>query len=66
MVLAVFVEPVPFAIVIVDAAENPAVAVEIGELRGFQLRIEFRATGVVQEFFVAPQAASGGGFRVAQ
>ncbi len=33
--LVVFVEPVPFSIVLVDAAEDPAVAVEICELRGF-------------------------------
>ena len=33
--LAVFVEPVAFAVVIEDGAENPAVAVEVGELRGF-------------------------------
>ncbi len=63
---AVFVEPVPFAVVIVDAAENPAVAMEIGELRGLELRIEFGAAGVIEEFFVAPQAASGSRFRIAQ
>jgi hypothetical protein len=33
--LAVLVEPIPFSVVIEDGAENPAVAVEIGELRGF-------------------------------
>jgi hypothetical protein len=33
--LAVFVEPIAFAVVIEDRAEDPAVTVEIGELRGF-------------------------------
>src|ERR1700730_3574679 len=33
--ISVFVEPIAFAIVIEDGAEDPAVPVEIGELRGF-------------------------------
>ena len=60
--LAVFVEPVPFAVVVVDGAEDPAVAVEIGELRGFELGVEFRSAGLVEEFFFTPVAASGGGW----
>ena len=32
--VAVFVEPVAFAVVVEDGAEDPAVTVEIGEFRG--------------------------------
>ena len=32
--LAIFVEPVAFAVVIEDGTEYPAVAVEVSELRG--------------------------------
>jgi hypothetical protein len=32
--LAILVEPIPFAVVIENGSENPPVAVEIGELRG--------------------------------
>jgi len=39
--LAIFVEPVPLAVVIEDRAKNPAVAVKIGELSGFQLLVKF-------------------------
>src|ERR1700693_4897227 len=38
---AVFVEPVPFSIVIEDGAKNPAMAMEISELGGFELLVEF-------------------------
>ena len=64
--LAVFVEPVPFPVVIEDGPEDPAVAVEIGELRGFQFRVEFRAAEIFEKFFIAPEAAGGGGFWIAQ
>ncbi len=45
--LAVFVEPIPLAVVIEDGAENPAMAMEIGELRGLQLFVEFGAAHVL-------------------
>ena len=64
--LAVLVEPVPFAVVIEDGTEDPAVAVEIGELRGFQFRVEFRAAEIFEKFFIAPETAGGGGFWIAQ
>jgi len=38
---AIFVEPVPFPVVIEDRAKNPAVAVKIGELCGCQLLVKF-------------------------
>jgi hypothetical protein len=55
----ILVEPVPFSIMIENSAENPAVSVEVGELRGFQLLVEFGATGFSKKLFVAPEAASG-------
>src|SRR5208282_3003689 len=63
---AVFIQPVPFPVVVVDAAENPAVAVEIGELRGLELRVEFGAAGFFEKLGIAPQAAGGSGFGIAQ
>src|SRR6266481_10119620 len=39
--LAVLVEPIPFAIVTENGAENPAVSVEISKLGGLQLLVEF-------------------------
>ena len=63
--LAVFVEPVAFAIMRVDAAIDPAMAVKIGKLRGLELLVEFRAAGLLQEFFVdstSPRAAAASGF----
>ena len=61
---AFFVQPIAFAIVRVNAPVNPAVAVEIGELRGLKLFIKFRAASLFEKFFVAPQAASGGSFGI--
>src|SRR5260370_18158 len=63
--LSVLVQPVPFAVVIQHRAENPAVAVKIGELRGLQLLIEFGAAHVLKEFFVVPEAANDGALRIA-
>jgi hypothetical protein len=64
--LAFFIQPVAFAVVIEDGAEHPAVAVEIGELRGFQFRVEFGAAQIFEKFFIAPEAAGSGSFGVAQ
>ena len=63
--LAIFVEPVSFAVVIENGSENPAVAVKIGELRGFQLLVKFGTAGIFQKFFVVPEAANGGALRIA-
>ena len=41
--LAIFVEPVPLAVVMEDRAKNPSVAMKIGELCGFQLLVKFGA-----------------------
>ena len=60
------VEPVPFSIVFVNAAENPAVAVKVGELRCLELFVEFGGTDFVQKFLVAPKAAGGCCFRIAE
>src|SRR5882762_7781281 len=62
---AVLVQPVPFAVVIEDGPENPAMAVEIGELRGLQLLVEFGTAHILEEFFVAPEAADCRAFRIA-
>ena len=64
--IAVLIEPIPFAIVLEDGTENPAVAVEIGELRGFQFRIEFGTAEIFEKFLIAPQAPGGGSFWVSQ
>src|SRR5262245_971726 len=42
---AVLVEPVAFAVMRVNAAIDPAVAVKVGKLRGLELLVEFRAAG---------------------
>src|ERR1700674_4145699 len=62
---AVPVQPVAFAIMTEDRSEYPTVAVKVRELRRLQLRVEFGAAHFVQEFFVAPEPASGGAFRIA-
>ncbi len=41
-------------------------AVEIGKLRVLELRVEFGAADFLQEFVVAPQAASRRGFGILQ
>ena len=64
--LTIFVEPVAFAVVIEDGAEHPAVAVEVSELRGLELLVKFRTAGLIEKFFLAPQAADGCAFRIAQ
>src|SRR5258707_15441728 len=64
--LVVFVEPIAFAVVRIHAAIDPAVSVKIGELGGLELLVEFRAAGLHQEFFVAPQSSRRGGFRIFQ
>src|SRR5207302_10733197 len=58
--LAVLVQPIPFAVVIEHSAENPAVAVKIGEPRGLQLLVKFGAADSFQNFIVVPEAANGG------
>src|SRR5260370_184087 len=63
--LSVLVQPVPFAVVIEHRAENPAVAVKIGELRGLQLLVKFGTADVFQKFLFVPKAANGGRFRIA-
>src|SRR5215468_3339896 len=52
---AVFVEPVAFTVVRVNPAIDPAVAVKVGELRGPELFVEFRAAGPLEKFLIAPQ-----------
>ena len=49
------VEQVAFAILLEDGAEDPAVAVVVGELRVLQLRIQLRDS--LEEIQIAPQAA---------
>src|SRR5216683_1778410 len=63
--LAFLVEPIPFAVVVKNRAEDPAMTVEISELRGFQLLGEFWAAHVFEEFFVVPQAANRSALRIA-
>ncbi len=64
--LVVLVEQVAFAIVLEDGAENPAMAVEVGELGVLQLPVELGRAGFLQEVRVGPQAAHGGAFGIAR
>src|SRR6266851_96418 len=63
--LAVPIEPVSFAVVIENSAKYPAVAMEISELRRFQLLVEFGTADCLQEFFIVPEGANRGAFRIA-
>src|SRR5690242_5358401 len=64
--LTVLVEPVSLAIVVEHRAENPAVSVEIGELRSLQLLVEICAARLPQEFLIAPKSSRRGRFGVPQ
>ena len=55
---AVVVEQVALAILLEDGAEDPAVAVEVGELGVLGLRVE--VGDVVEELRIGPVAAGGG------
>src|SRR6266850_6378474 len=63
--LAFFVEPVPFPIVVEDGSEHPAMAVKVSELCGLQLLVEFATADFFQKFFIAPQSAGGSSFGIA-
>ncbi len=63
--LAFPIKPIPFAVVVKNRAEDPAMAVEISELRGLQLLVEFGAAHVFEEFFVVPLAANRSALRIA-
>ncbi|HUE42545.1 MAG TPA: hypothetical protein VMP12_03225, partial [Candidatus Sulfotelmatobacter sp.] len=58
------VEQIPFAVSFIDRAKNPAMAVKIPELRLLQLRIEFGAADVFEEFRTRPQTTRCGAFRI--
>ena len=64
--LVVFVEQVALAIVLEDGAEDPAVAVEVGELGVLQLLVELGRAGFLQEIRVGPEAADRGAFGIAR
>src|SRR5579871_2327451 len=64
--LVVFVEPIPFSIVLIDAAENPAVSVKIGELRRLKLFVKFRRPNFRKKFRIAPQPTRRSRFRISQ
>ena len=53
--LVVLVEQVALAIALVDRAEDPAVAVKVGELRVLELLVELRRADLSEEFRIAPQ-----------
>ena len=60
--VVIAVAQIALAIVLEYRAENPAVAVVIGELRVRQLRVQLR--NLFQKIQVAPQAARGGGLGI--
>ena len=51
------IQEIPLAVLLVDGAEDPAVAVVVGELGVLESRVELRDLG--QEFRLGPQAAHG-------
>src|SRR5207245_11727030 len=63
--LAVLVEPIPFAIVIENGPENPAMTVKVSKLRGLHWFVEFGAAHILEELFVAPKAANRSAFWIA-
>jgi hypothetical protein len=50
------VEQVAAPIALVDGAEDPAVAVEVGELRVLELLVELRRADLAEELRIAPVA----------
>src|SRR5579872_731983 len=58
------VEELAFAIAFVDGSEDPAVAVEIGELGVFELGVKFGRADFFKKFVIGPEAAGGGGFGI--
>src|SRR6266567_963170 len=64
--LSVFIQPIPFAVVIEDRAKNPAMSMEVSELRGLQLLVEFRTANILEELFLSPESAHRRRFRIAK
>ena len=62
--VTVGIQEVAFAVGLVDIAENPAVTVEVGELRARQLRVD-RVAQAAQEVYGTPVAAQRRLFRIA-
>ena len=58
-IVVFLVEQIALAIVFVDGAEDPAVAVEVGELRVLQGLVELRAADLLQEADVATTSRVG-------
>src|SRR5499427_5333753 len=56
---AILVEPVALAIMRVNCAVDPTGAMKVGELSGLQLSVKFRAPGLIEKLFIAPQASGG-------
>src|SRR6266568_576765 len=64
--LSVFIQPIPFAVVIEDRAKNPAMSMEVSELRGLQLLVEFRTANILEKLFLSPESAHRRRFRIAK
>src|SRR5258708_5072252 len=63
--LAVLIEPVSFAVVIEDSAENPSVPVKIGKLCSIQSLVEFGTADFFQKCFIVPEPANRRALRIA-
>src|SRR5271157_4137127 len=61
---AVGIEQIALTVTLVDGAENPAVAVKVGELRLLELLIEFRAADLREKFRIRPEATHRGRLRI--
>ena len=63
--VAVLIEQVTMAVALVDRAEDPAVGVEVSELRVLQIGVEGGRADLLEELRVAPVAARRRALRVA-
>src|SRR5205085_7271909 len=57
------IEQVSLAVVFENCAEYPAMAVVVGELSMFHLRVQFR--DMIEKIFVAPESTGSGCFGIA-
>ena len=62
--LAARIQHIAAAITLEDLPEDPAVTVEVIELRVLQLGIKFRRAGIFQKSVIVPQSFGGRAFRV--
>jgi len=62
--VAIFIQKNTFAIVLESSPENPAVTVEVCELRVLEVLIEFRSPRLLQEIYIRPTSANRSPLRI--